>query len=78
MTYIDIYEILSFQNKLFTIYENVIHFCKNIQKKIQCIGNSINRRFNSQTLETGNLNIKFKFILFQKLIIILTLNITSK
>ena len=68
--YTDIYKILSFQNKLITIYENAIHLCKNMQENTHCIGNYINRRFNSQKLKTGNLNIKFKFLIIQKLIII--------
>ena len=78
MTYIGIYKILRFQNKLIAIYEIAIHFCKDIQENAHYIGNYINRRFNGQKLKTGNLNIKFKFLILQKLIIILTLNITLK
>ena len=60
MTYIGIYKILRFQNKLIDICENAIHFCKNIQENAHYIGNYINRRFNSQKLKTGNLNIKIQ------------------
>ena len=51
MTYIDNYKILSFQNKLIIIYENAIHFCKNIQENTHCIDNYINRTFNRQKLK---------------------------
>ena len=62
MTYVDIYEILSFENKLINIHENAIHFSKNFQKNKYCIRNYINQRFNSQKYITANLIEKIHYL----------------
>ena len=70
MTYIDIYEIHSSQNKLINIYENVIHLCKNVQENIYCIINYSNQRFNIQKFVTANSIEKIHYLIDDTKIII--------
>ena len=62
MTYLDIYKIFSFQNKLVNIHQNAIDFCKSVQESNYCVKRDNNKRFENQKLKIKNLIEKIYYL----------------